>query len=271
MSFRSQEMATASPGVLITGSSGLIGGVLIRHLGDKYRFSGLDRERRPDSPDIPTLTADVSSLDAIRPAFEGVQAVVHLAANPDMNQTWDSALTNGIVATHNVYEAARLAGVRRMVYASSNHAVGMFELDEPYCRIRKGDYTGLDPAKVKQIDRYVPIRPDGYYGVSKAFGEALGAYYAENHGLEVLCLRIGTVNRHNDPTHDVRHLATWCSHRDLAQLVDRCLSTPGLRSDIFYGVSANKWHFWDLEHARRVVGYEPQDNAEEWRPRLRKQ
>ncbi|MBI4218742.1 MAG: NAD(P)-dependent oxidoreductase [Chloroflexi bacterium] len=261
----------SGPRVLITGSSGLIGGVLVRHLGDRYQLSGLDRAKRPDGPPIPTTIADVSDLAAIRPAFDGIEAVVHLAANPDMHQQWDSALTNGIVATYNVFEAARLARVRRVVYASSNHAVGMFELDEPYRRIRKGDYSGVDPSTLKRIDRYAPIRPDGYYGVSKAFGEALGAYYAENHGLEVACLRIGTVNRHDDPTHDVRHLATWCSHRDLAQLVDRCLSTLGLRFDIFYGVSANKWHFWDLEHARKVLGFQPQDNAEAWRPRLRKQ
>lgn len=262
-------MATSRPKVLITGSSGLIGTALVRHLGTRYEFFGLDRAKAPDSPGIPTTVADVADFAAIRPAFEGMWGVVHLAANADMHQPWDSALNNGIVATQNVYEAARQAGAKRVVYASSNHAVGMFELDEPYRRIRKGDYSGLQPGSVKQIDRFVPIRPDGFYGVSKAVGEALGAYYAENHGLEVACLRIGTVNRHDDPTHDVRQLATWCSHRDLAQLIDRCLSAANLKFDIFYGVSNNKWRFWDIDHARRVVGYDPRDNAEEYRSRLR--
>jgi nucleoside-diphosphate-sugar epimerase len=264
-------MATTRAKVLITGSSGLIGGALVRHLSQKYEFSGLDRAKGPTAPDIPTTIADVTDFAAIRPAFDGIRGVVHLAANADMHQSWESALSNGIVATQNVYEAARQAGARRIVYASSNHAVGMFELDEPYRRIRKGDYSGLQPGSIKQIDRFVPIRPDGFYGASKAFGEALGAYYAENHDLEVACLRIGTVNRHDDPTHDVRHLATWCSHRDLAQLIDRCLSAPGLKFDIFYGVSDNKWRFWDISHARKVVGYEPQDNAEDYRSRLRHQ
>jgi len=263
-------MTTMRPKVLITGSSGLIGGALVRHIGRKYDFRGLDRAAGTGEGAIPTTVADVSDFAAIRPAFEGVSGVVHLAANADMHQPWESALSNGIVATRNVYEAARQAGAMRIVYASSNHAVGMHELDEPARRIRKGDYTGLTAGAFKQIDRYVPIRPDGFYGVSKAFGEALGAYYAENHGMEVACLRIGTVNRHNDPTHDVRQMATWCSHRDLAQLVERCLSAPALRFDIFYGVSNNKWRFWDIEHARKVVGYDPQDNAEDYRSRLQK-
>jgi nucleoside-diphosphate-sugar epimerase len=262
-------MATSRPKVLITGSSGLIASALVRLLGPKYEFHGLDRAQSSGASAIPATIADVSDLAAIRAAFDGMWGVVHLAANADMHQPWDSALKNGIIATQNVYEAARQAGAKRVVYASSNHAVGMFELDEPYRRIRKGDYAGLQPGSVKQIDRFVPIRPDGFYGVSKAVGEALGAYYADNHGLQVACLRIGTVNRHDDPTHDVRQLATWCSQRDLAQLVDRCLSAPGLKFEIFYGVSDNKWRFWDIDHARRVVGYDPKDNAEEYRSRLR--
>jgi hypothetical protein len=174
-------------------------------------------------------------------------------------------LPNNIVATYNVFAAARQAGVPRLIFASSNHAVGMFELDEPYARIRQGNYADLDPATFPRIDHTVRIRPDGYYGISKAFGEAMGAYYAENCGMSVICLRIGTVNRHNSPMRDIRHMATWLSHRDLAQLIDRCLSVEGLRFEIFYGVSGNTWHFWDLAHAERVLGYAPQDNAETYR------
>jgi len=251
--------------VLVTGSSGLIGGVVIRTLGDQYTFSGLDRVQSADAPDIPTTVADVSNFDAIRPAFDGVDAVVHLAADAGMQAPWESVLPNNIVATYNVFEASRQAGVQRLVFASSNHAVGMFEFDEPYVRIRAGNYAGLDPISLPRVDHTVRIRPDGYYGISKAYGEAMGAYYAENFALSVICLRIGTVNRHNSPQRDVRHMATWLSHRDLAQLVDRCLRVPGLRFEIFYGVSRNTWRFWDIEHARRVLGYVPLDNAETYR------
>ena len=251
--------------VLVTGSSGLIGGVVIRTLGDKYTFSGLDRAQTADAPDIPTTVADVSNFDAIRPSFDGMDAVIHLAADAGMHAPWASVLPNNIVATYNVFEAARQAGVPRLILASSNHAVGMFELDEPYGRIRQGNYANLDPATFPRIDNTVRIRPDGYYGISKAFGEAMGAYYAENFGMSVICLRIGTVNRHNSPMRDVRHMATWLSHRDLAQLIDRCLNVAGLRFEIFYGVSGNTWHLWDLAYAARVLGYVPQDNAETYR------
>jgi nucleoside-diphosphate-sugar epimerase len=251
--------------VLVTGSSGLIGGVVIRTLGDRYTFTGLDRTQPADAPDIPTTVADVSDFNAIRPAFNGMDAVVHLAADASMQASWESVLTNNIVATYNVFEAARQAGVQRLIFASSNHAVGMFELDAPYARIRQGNYAGLAPGTVPRVDHTVRIRPDGYYGVSKAYGEAMGAYYAENFGMSVICLRIGTVNRHDSPQRDVRHMATWLSHRDLAQLVDRCLSVEGVRFEIFYGVSGNTWRIWDIEHARRVLGYAPQDNAETYR------
>lgn len=252
--------------VLVTGSSGLIGSMLIRSLADKYDFSGIDRARGANAPDVPTLITDASkSVDAILPAFKGVDAVVHLAADVRQDAPWDSVLPNNIALTHNVWEACRVSGVRRIVFASSNHAVGMFENDDPYRRIVKGDYAGLDPAKVKKVDHTVSVRPDGDYGISKAYGEAVGRYYFEQHGIEAACLRIGTVNPHNSPVKSVRHFATWCSHRDLAQLVDRCLAAPKLGFEIFYGVSDNRWRFWDTAHAGQAVGFKPVDNAETYR------
>ena len=256
------------PRVLVTGSGGLIGSMLIRSLGDRYNFHGLTRTRRDGMADVPTVIANASDFDAIRPVFDGMDAVVHMAANPTGRAPWESVLQDNLVATRNVYEAARQAGARRLLFASSNHTVGLFENDEPYRRIVRGDYSGLDPANVPQVDHTVPPRPDSYYGISKVYGEAIGRYYAEEYGMEVACLRIGTVNRRNDPTGNVRHMATWLSHRDLAQMVDQCLSVSGLKFEVFYGVSGNRWRFWDISHAGQVLGYSPQDDAEQYRDRL---
>lgn len=250
--------------VLVTGSSGLIGSMLINTLSDSFTFSGLDVAKSDHAPDVPTLICDASDYDAMSPAFEGLDAVVHLAANAPVETPWPDVLKNNISTTHNVYEAAKQHGVKRVVFASSNHAVGNFEMDEPYSRIRVGDYEGLTPGEFKRVDNTVPIRPDSDYGVSKAFGEATGAYYHEHFGLEVACLRIGTVNPQNSPEGSIRSMATWLSHRDLANLVSQCLTQP-LGFEIFYGVSDNKWRFWDTDYAKKVIGYAPQDNAENYR------
>jgi len=250
--------------VLVTGSSGLIGSMLVNTLADSFELSALDARSSDNAPDVPTLIADGSDYDTMSKAFEGIDAVIHLAANAPVETPWPDVLKNNISATHNVYEAARQHNVKRVIFASSNHAVGNFEMDEPYSRIRVGDYKGLTPGGFKQIDHLVPIRPDSDYGASKAFGEATGRYYHEHFGLEVACLRIGTANRQNSPAGSVRTLATWLSHRDLAQLVTQCLTQP-IGFEIFYGVSDNTWRFWDTDHAKKTIGYAPQDNAEDYR------
>jgi hypothetical protein len=152
-----------------------------------------------------------------------------------------------------------------VVYASSNHVVGMYERDEPYASVVAGRYDGLDPALVPRLDASVPVRPDSLYGVGKAFGEAAARFYAEEHGLSVICLRIGTVTKRDRPVKP-RDFATLLTHRDLVHLVDRCLSAPdSCRFAIVYGVSANTWRLWDIDAARDAIGYQPRDNAENWR------
>ncbi len=250
---------TRSP-VLLTGSSGLIGGILTRLLPDHYQLSGLD-QRPPSPPSIPTLVAHASDLAAILPAFEGQEAVVHLAADPAPDACWESVLANNLVATRQVFEASRLAGVPRIIFASSNHVVGMYERDEPYASIVRGKCEGLDRQRISLIDHTWPVRPTGNYGASKAFGEALGRLYWDAFGIEVACLRIGTVNARDEPGKDRRERSTWCSHRDLAHLVDRCLQAPDLGFQIFFGVSDNRWRFWDISHATEVVGYRPLDDG----------
>ena len=250
--------------VLVTGSNGLIGTTLSAALRHKHNLSGLDISSSDGAPLIPTIVADVSDFDSVLPAVQGVDVVVHLAARVRPATPWSDINKNNISTTHNVFDACRQHNVRRVIFASSNHSVGLYENDEPYKSIVAGNYDGLIPGEVEKLDHTVPMRPDSDYAVSKLFGEATGHYYAEQFGLEVVCLRIGSVTRHNNPTELARHFATWLSHRDLVQLVERSLEAP-LKFEIFYGVSNNTWRFWDISHAKKVLGYTPIDNAEEWR------
>ena len=248
--------------VLVTGASGLVGGVLRRALSSEYSLSGLDRA---EVPELDCLVADATDLEAMRPAFEGIDTVIDLAANPASDLPWEAVRDNNIPCTYNALEAARLSGVRRLIFASSNHVTGMYELDHPYSAIVAGRYDGLDPRALPRLTADMPIRPDGPYGIGKAFGEAAGRFFADEHGLSVICLRIGTVNREGRPTMP-RQFATLLSHRDLSQLVTRSIeASEAVRFAVFYGVSGNTWRFWDIEDSRRAVGYEPVDDAEQFR------
>jgi nucleoside-diphosphate-sugar epimerase len=251
----------ARPRLAITGAAGLIGQVLVGALGERYAIQAIDRRRRRAT----WRRADLSKPRAAAAALRGADLVVDLAANPSPTLSWEGARRNNIPTTFNVLEAARIAGVRRVVYASSNHVTGKYEEDEPYASIAAGRYDGLDPAQIRRITPLDPVRPDGPYGLSKAFGEAAGRYFADEHGLSVLCLRIGTVNRTDRPT-TPRQFATLLTHRDLVELVRCCLEAPEeLRFGVYYGVSANTWRFWDIGSAEAELGYESRDNAERWR------
>jgi uronate dehydrogenase len=248
--------------VLITGAAGLIGGILRRGLAVDYELSGLDaRKRRHGSVEARDLTRLVSAL----PAFEHQELVVDLAADARRDAGWESVYGNNLLSTFNTFEAARRAGVRRVIFASSNHVVGLYERDPPYSAIVAGSYDGLDPAAIPLIRADAPIRPNGLYAVGKAFGEALARLYAEEHGLSVICLRIGSVNGADRPR-TPRHFATLLTHADLIRLVRCAIEAPAeLRFAVFYGVSANTWRFWDLDDARDAIGYAPTHNAEWWR------
>lgn len=252
--------------VLVTGANGVIGSAVLEHLGGRYELSALDM--RPG--DFPTHVANIADLDAIQPAFEGVDAVVHLAASISVETPWPDILRDNIIGTYNVYEAARRAGAGVVVFASSNHAVGMYEVTN------SPDIHATDHPLV--IDQYAEIRPDSYYGVSKVYGEAMGRYYVENHGLRVFCLRIGTVRADDSPTSEAaaassgwlpltreqtlqRLQATWLSQRDCAQLISRCLDADHISFGIYYGISDNPRQMWSLANARAELGYAPEDSA----------
>jgi uronate dehydrogenase len=247
--------------VLVTGAAGLIGGILCRALSDDYAVHGLDLSRGEQVE----WKRDLRHLRRVERAFEGMTAVVDLAAEARMSASWTAVHENNLRATLNTFEAARRRGVQRVVFASSHHVVGMYERDEPYASVVAGSYDGLDPETFPRLRADVPIRPDGPYAVGKAFGEAVGRYYAEAHGISVICVRIGSVKRDDRPT-KTREFATLLTHRDLADLVRSCLGAPSsVRFEILYGVSANTWRLWDIEHARRTIGYAPRDDAEAFR------
>jgi uronate dehydrogenase len=253
---------TGSRRVLITGARGLVGQVLRQALAEDYEVAGVDRRGRFRRGGL--ARADTTRLRQAERAVEGADVVIDLAS-AHWQQPWDSVRRNNIPAAWNTLEAARRRGVRRVIYASSNHVTGLYERDDPYARIVAGDYGGLDPATLPRITTAMALRPDSPYGVGKALGEAAARYYAEEHGLSVLCLRIGTLNRAGRPSAP-RHFATLLTHADMASLVRCCIEAPPeLTFGVFYGVSANRWRIWDIDDARDAVGYEPKDDAEAWR------
>lgn len=184
--------------------------------------------------------ADLSDLGAVEAAMKGVDCVVHLGAIPG-EDTWDKILPNNIVGTWNVFEAARRQGVKRVVYASSHHAVGFYR-------------------RARVIDQNVVPRPDGIYGVSKVFGEAVGRLFADKHGLSVANLRIGAFR---DKPHDRRLMYVWLSPRDAVHLVQCCIDAPDYHYITVYGVSDNartNYRNADLEW----LGYKPQDKSDDY-------
>jgi uronate dehydrogenase len=229
--------------VLITGAAGRIGTWLRGGLPERgWSVRCLDVVPVPDErPGEEQVVADVTDLAAMVDATQGVDAVVHLAGVVG-ESTWPAIRHANIEGTYATLEAARRAGVRRVVLASSNHA------------------TGFTPRPAEGLLREedAPPRPDTYYGVAKVTMEALGSLYADRYGMDVVCLRIGSA--FPEPT-TVRMLATWLSPPDTLALVDAALQAPDPGFAVVWGVSANTRNWWDLT-AARALGYDPQDDAE---------
>lgn len=234
-------MASRKPKrVLITGAAGKIGRALREGLRGRYPLLRLSDVAPLDDAGAgeEVVYADLRDMTQVERAVAGTEAVVHLGGVP-VEAEWERIHLNNIVGTYHLFEAARRHGVSRVVFASTNHVTGFY---------RRG----------RQVGPGDPVRPDSRYGVSKAFGEALGRYYADKHGLSLVCLRIGSFQPRPS---GVRMLSTWISPRDMVQLVERSLEAPDIRFEIVYGVSANDRAWWDNPAAARI-GYVPVDNAE---------
>ncbi len=229
--------------IVITGAAGKIGRRLAGLLGPRYREVRLsDRVVPPDlPPGAPFVQADLTDLAQTEAAVRGVEGIVHLGGH-SVEGPWEVVLQANIIGTYHLFEAARRAGVRRVVFASSNHVVGFYP-------------------RTARFGPPVLLRPDSRYGVSKAFGEALAALYAYKYGLRVLCVRIGNMT---DRPGDERRLSIWIRPDDLAQLVRIGLEHPDLRYEVVYGVSDNARAWWDNGVAFRL-GYRPAARAEDHR------
>jgi uronate dehydrogenase len=229
--------------VLVTGATGRIGTVLRGGLPERgWAVRSLDVVPVADvRPGEEQVVADVTDLAAMVDATRGASAVVHLAGISG-ESTWRAISHTNIEGTYCALEAARRAGVGRVVLAGSNHATGFTP--------RPGDEL------LTEAD--APPRPDTYYGVSKVAMEALGSLYVDRYGLDVVCLRIGSAFA--EPT-TTRQLSTWLSPADTVSLVDAALRAPSPGFAVVWGVSANTRRWWDLG-AARALGYEPADDAE---------
>lgn len=233
--------------VLLTGAAGGLGS-LMRGLLPAYGYELRLLDMRPVDGEPDAITADLTDTEALRKAVRGVDAVIHLAGI-SLESSFDKILRANIEGTYNLYEAAREAGVPRIVFASSNHAVGF--TPRP---------VGDDP--LIRVD--TPRRPDTFYGLSKSFGEDLAQLYWDKHGIETVSVRIGSCFL--EPT-SVRMLSVWMSPGDGARLFHAALTAPAVGHAVVYGSSANTRLWWDLSSAR-ALGYEPQDDSEQYAEKL---
>ncbi len=239
--------------VLLTGAAGRVGDAILGGLAHEHEWRFLDLD--PPTEEYPGefVVADVTDESAVRDAMDGIDVVIHLAGDPRPEAPWDSVLTNNIDGTQTIYEAAVDAGVEKVAFASSNHAVGAFETDERTPDMyRTHDEFRLDGTELP--------RPGNLYGVSKAAGETLGRYYHDEYGISVANVRIGNLTKGHPPIDYERGQAMWLSYRDCAHLFDRCIEAD-YEYEIVYGISDNDRKYYSIERAREVLGYEPQDNS----------
>lgn len=229
--------------VALSGASGSIGQVLrpaLLKLGVGLRSAGGTRALTPLAPGEEVCHGDLRDAGFVDQLLSGVDVLIHMAAT-SVERPLPEIIENNLRGLHSVYEGARRHRVRRIVFASSNHAVGMHRVED-------------------KLDLDCDLRPDGFYGLSKVWGEAMTRMYWDKHGIEGICVRIGTAIE--KPT-EFRHLSTWLGNDDLVQLITRCITVPDIGYLVVWGVSANTRSYWNNAAAARL-GYRPTQNAEDY-------
>ena len=240
--------------VLVTGAAGNIGAYFAAHAHHKYRLRLMvleDDDASAIEPYGDVVVGDIQSLARMKAVCQGIDTVVHLAADPDPSATWSRLLALNIVGAYNTFVAACAAGCRRVVFASSIHAV-----------------SGHPPGR--QVRTNDPVNPADLYGVTKCFGEALARYMAEQEGLSVIALRIGWFQPHSSAQQasGVQMIDSWVSRRDLQQLIERSIDVEHLKFAIFHGLSNNQFKRLDISDAEALLGYVPVDDLMEEQPEL---
>lgn len=244
-------MAQKYTRILLTGAAGDLGTFLRPHLRkhcDVLRISDIAQlDNQNDAALDEIQLCPLEDLEGMKTLLSDVEAVVHMgAASEYATANSMSALLNpNIIGVYNVFEASRIAGVKRIVFASSHHVVG---------RYRHNDIVGTADSP----------RPDSLYAVAKLFGENLGRLYFDRYGIETVCLRIGSC--FPEPK-DIRMLSTWCSYDDVYRAIAASLETPHVDFSVLYGVSRNKQLYWSNAQATHI-GFHPEDTAEDWREKI---
>lgn len=244
--------------VLITGAAGNIGSFFAEYAHTRYELRLM--VRNPDKAREKGLgkfgevvQADLGQLEHLKEAFRGIDTVVHLAGEPYAGAAWNDLLEANIIGTYHVFAAACAAGCRRVIFASSIHAISGYP---PDVQVKSGD----------------PVNPGDLYGVSKCFGEALARYMAAQEGLSAIALRIGAFQSREAAKQEegLWMFDAWVSRRDLSQLITRCIDAPDtLRFAIFAGLSDNRFKRMDITDARELLGYAPEDDLTEINPGTR--
>jgi uronate dehydrogenase len=228
--------------VLVTGASGHLGGMLFKSLANLgYKnLVGTDLKKKNIKKNQKFELVNLKNFKKTVKVTKGVFAIVHFGAIP-IEDTQKNILDNNIIGTYNLFEAARINKVKRIIFASSNHAIGFHR-------------------RTTRLNESSTQRPDSHYGLSKAFGEDLSRLYADKFNIKSMCIRIGSCLKAPE---DRRHISTWISYSDLTQLVDIGIKNKSIHHEIVYGVSKNKKSWWNNFRAYKL-GYKPKDSVEQF-------